>query len=587
MVPEPAGAVNRSASARCPLVTRHALPGIGPKMAARGTDGKPTTREQVARLARERLGFDELRPGQAEAVEAVTSGRDTLAVMSTGSGKTAIYQLAGLILDGPTVVVSPLISLQRDQMEAADEDGADPAAVVNSTLTDKQKEEVFTEAAEGEVEYVLLAPEQLADPEVAERLRAARPSLFVVDEAHCVSQWGHDFRPEYLELRAAVETLGRPPILALTATAAPPVRADIVETLGLDDPAVVVRGFDRPNIHLAVERFEEEHPKREAVVDEAAEAAKEGAGIVYCATRRAAEEVAEALRERKVRAEHYHAGDSAKLRDQVQEAFLEKGEVDVVVATIAFGMGIDKPDVRWVFHHDISDSVDSLWQELGRAGRDGEPARHKLFYRPEDLGLRRFFASGSVEADEIERVGRLVLAAGREVSQAELAEAADLSKTRLSSAIHGLEEAGFLETEGEEVKVVAPETKLPDAVEEASQGAESREAFDRSRVDMIRAYAERDGCRRAFVLGYFGEAFEPPCGMCDNCDAGRGEPEAEGETPTGLEIGARVKHADWGEGTVSGVEDDKLTVVFDSEGYKTLDLDLVEGRGLLEPADPA
>jgi ATP-dependent DNA helicase RecQ len=540
--------------------------------------GTSNVRTQIEHLARERLGFAALRPGQAEGVESVVSGRDTLCVMSTGSGKSAIYQLAGMIIDGPTIVVSPLIALQRDQVDAAEGE----AELINSTLTEREREEAFEEAEEGEIEFVLLAPEQLANEEVVERLRDAKPSLFVVDEAHCVSEWGHDFRPDYLRLPAAIEAVGRPIVLALTATAAPPVREEIVSVLGLRDPEVIVKGFDRPNIHLGVRTFQDAERKRRALLDAVAEA--QPPGIVYVATKRAAEEVAEALAERGVRAEAYHGGLGAKRRDDVQERFMADEGVDVVVATIAFGMGVDKPNVRFVFHHDVSESVDAYYQEMGRAGRDGEPAQACLFWRAEDLGLRRFFAGGLVERAAMERVARLLVAANRPVDPAAMLDDAGLSKTKLTTAIHRLEDAGFVEERDDgSVRATAGADDLEDAVERAAEAEERRHAFDRSRVDMIRAYAERRHCRRAFILGYFGEDYEPPCGNCDVCDAGL---EQGGEDEGPFAVGDRVEHGEWGEGTVAQVAGGQITVVFDEVGYKTLDAGLVAERELLRAVAP-
>jgi ATP-dependent DNA helicase RecQ len=530
-------------------------------------------------VAREAFGFEALRPGQREAIESVLAGRDTLVVMSTGSGKSAIYQIAGLLIEGATVVVSPLIALQRDQVDDLAERAAGGAAQLNSTVPASERDRALAELAENALEFLFLAPEQLANEEVLAELAVAHPSLLVVDEAHCISEWGHDFRPEYLRVGAAAEALGRPPILALTATAAPPVRDEIAERLALRDPAVLVRGFDRPNLHLAVERFHGEQGaerKLRALLD-AVEAAPKP-GIVYVATRRQAEELAGSLCERGVTAASYHAGMRGADRDAVQERFMDS-DLEVVVATTAFGMGIDKADVRWVFHGEVSESLDSYYQEIGRAGRDGEPAQARLFYRSEDLGLRRFFsAGGHVEVDEIAQV---LDAVGRGVTDpATLQDATELSETKLASALARLEEAGAVRVLPSGAVEAAAEDPAA-AVRTAAEEEEKRRVFDRSRVDMMRGYAEADGCRREFLLSYFGEPFRPPCGRCDNCEAGRGEAPAE-DVP--FAVSARVAHEQWGEGVVQRYDDDAIVVLFDDVGYKTLSLGVVRERGLLEEA---
>src|SRR3954454_17604848 len=359
------------------------------------------------------FGFESLRPGQETAMRGLLEGRDTLAVMPTGSGKSAIYQLATALAGGPTVVVSPLLALQRDQVESIEEQGIGDAAALNSTLGEAKREELLDEVEEHELDFLFLAPEQFTSEETLERLEAARPRLFVEDEAQCVSEWGHDFRPEYLRLGAVIEALGHPTTLALTATAAPPVRAEIVERLEMRDPLQVIRGFDRPNIHLAVEAHHDEEQKLRAVVEHVREASTPA--IVYTATRKRAESLAEALAASGLDARPYHAGLGKRVRDETQTAFMHDG-CDVVVATIAFGMGVDKPNVRTVVHAEISDSVDSYYQEIGRAGRDGDPARATLFYRPHDLALRRFFAgSGHLHVDEVLEVAETVVAARKPV----------------------------------------------------------------------------------------------------------------------------------------------------------------------------
>jgi ATP-dependent DNA helicase RecQ len=546
------------------------------------------SRSEIRRAARETLGHEHLLPGQAEAVRSIASGRDTLALLPTGGGKSAVYQLAGLEIDGPTIVVSPLIALQHDQLRGLDELGLG-GGELNSTLPDHQREATLAAFERGDLEFLLLAPEQLADRGGLERLGAARPSLLVVDEAHCVSEWGRDFRPEYARLGSAAEALGRPPILALTATASPPVRDEIVERLGLRDPAVVARGFDRPNIALAVEMFEDADAKRRALLDRTVKAAHEGPGIVYAATRSATNEVAAALREAGVAVDPYHAGLGARRRGEVQDAFMAD-DLRVVVATIAFGMGVDKPDVRWVHHLDVSESLDAYHQEIGRAGRDGEPAEARLFYRPGDLGLRRFqaapprFAEGDVKAvlRQLRRApGR---AGGASISG--LAASTGRSRRRTEAILARLDELGAVEVDVTgDVHLVEDRGESPDRNDVATlavQAQERRRLIDRSRVEMIRAYAEADGCRRRILLNYLGQPLDEPCGNCDRCLAGTAERVDEREA-SAFELNDRVVHATFGRGIVAGLENGRLTVMFDESGYRTLDLDAVEEQGLLSP----
>jgi ATP-dependent DNA helicase RecQ len=537
----------------------------------------PPSRADVDRLAAEVFGFTALRPGQRSALDAVLAGRDTLAVLPTGSGKSAIYQIAALLLDGPTVVVSPLIALQRDQVAAIRELDVAGVAAANSHVGVVARRNAFAGLIDGTVEFLFVAPEQLATPEVVRDIAAAKPSLFVVDEAHCVSAWGHDFRPDYLRLGGVIEALGHPTVLALTATASPPVRDELVSRLGMRDPAVVVRGFDRPNIWLDVETFTSEEAKREALVLRAAGELKPG--IVYAATRKRAESLAEAISEIGLSAGAYHAGMKASERREVQDAFVED-RLDVVVATTAFGMGIDKPNVRFVLHYDVPDSLDSYYQEVGRAGRDGLRSEAVLYYRQEDLGLRRFFAAGTVAVDPLTRVARLLeAAADGPVDLRELRTVARVATSRLSAVLGQLTHAGFVRVDPTgSLELLPDRPSVEEVVAMALREADTRKTLDQSRVDMIRAYAESAGCRGRLLLSYFGEQSGDACGHCDRCTAGVSVEVTEGP----FALNSRVAHAEWGDGQVLRYEDDKVVVLFDSVGYKTLSVRAVVERGLLQ-----
>ena len=529
----------------------------------------------IRALARDVMGLPELRAGQLEVAQAVVEGRDALAIMATGYGKSAIYQLAGLAIEGPTLVVSPLIALQRDQVERLQDAGYGGAASVSSHVPEKQREAALEDAADDALEFLFMAPEQLSNPDVLAEVAAAAPSLMVVDEAHCISEWGHDFRPDYLRLGDVAAAIGHPPVLALTATASPPVRDEIVRRLNLHDPLIAVHGFDRPNLHFAVERFYDEAAKERTLIERVIELAKPG--IVYTATRKDTERIADDLAAAGLRAAAYHGGMAAGLREAVQTAFMDD-ETEVIVATTAFGMGVDKPNVRFVVHHTVADAVDSYWQEVGRAGRDGEPAAALLLYRQEDLGLRRFFAGGGkVHAPEIQAVAEAV--ADGEEDPTALQERTDLSASKLMTAVGRLEDVGAVEV-ALDGQVRATDELDGEAVVAAAEEQENREAFDRSRIDMMRAYAELSkACRREFLLSYFGETTDGPCGNCDLCLAGEaiGAPD---DAP--FEVGARVVHAKWGEGTVQRYEEGKVVLLFDSVGYKALALDVVAGSDLLQ-----
>ncbi|MEV7398004.1 RecQ family ATP-dependent DNA helicase [Aeromicrobium sp. NPDC092404] len=519
-----------------------------------------------------------LRPGQRDAMEAVLE-HDTLAVLATGTGKTLIYQVAAELIDGPTLVVSPTIALQADQLAALRASGA-TAETLNSTRRPAQRRRALEAFGARRLEFLLLAPEQLTRPDVVAVLAEAGIGLFVVDEAHCVSMWGEDFRPDYLALAAVIGTLGRPRVLALTATASPATRERICDALGLTDPVVVVGGADRAEIWLGARQVATE----DDVTHELAEllrplADEQQTAIVYAATRRRTEELVERLRAEGLEPVAYHGGLATRERTQVHRGFRD-GSTRLVVATSAFGLGVDRADVRLVVHADPPERLDDYWQEVGRAGRDGEAARGILFTHPTAYGVRRYFAAGTgTDAADLSALLMVLRSAEGPVRPGDLARAADLSTARSRRAVNVLLRSGAI-LESRAGILLRDDTPPGELVDQAVALADGLKAERETGVELIRRYAETADCRRRLVLELLGEAHPQPCGACDNCDAGRSSPAIDRPYP----LGADVRHDEWGLGTVSQYEGDRVVVLFESGGYRTLSLDAVRERDLLEPA---
>jgi ATP-dependent DNA helicase RecQ len=405
------------------------------------TQDTPTTS-----VLRDVFGHQSLRPGQARAVEAVLSGRDALVIMPTGGGKSLCYQLPALILPGLTVVVSPLIALMKDQVDGLRAKGI-ATAFVNSTQSPQESQRAIELAISGHLKLLYVSPERFGNAAFAQAVKQARISLFAVDEAHCVSQWGHDFRPSYLSLKKAAQDLGRPPIIALTATATPDVREDVVNQLGLNGQADIITGFARPNLQFGALLANDEK-KIEIILDIAQKMAGKS-GIVYAGTRAKADEVVSRLLSSGINAAGYHAGMDAGDRKWVQEGFLS-GRAPVIVATNAFGLGIDKPDVRFVIHHDMPGTIESYYQEAGRAGRDGQPSICLLLHHPKDKHLREFFIRGDNPSPEMIRATYAAITSFESdrllTTYADLKKLtqADMPEMAVGTAVRLLEKFGYI-----------------------------------------------------------------------------------------------------------------------------------------------
>jgi ATP-dependent DNA helicase RecQ len=509
--------------------------------------------EALASL-REHFGFDDFREGQLEVIQAVTGGADALVIMPTGSGKSLCYQLPAMMLPGATIVVSPLIALMKDQVDALQARGL-PATFINSSIGESEQRDRIEGLRRGAYKLVYVAPERFRSTHFLSVLKTVKLSLFAVDEAHCVSTWGHDFRPDYLQLKGALQSLGKPQTLALSATATPHVRSDIVEQLGLKSPRVFVSGFDRPNLSIKVVDGLDISGKLQRIANLAANG---GSGIVYAVTRKAVDEVGTLLKSMGLSAASYHAGMSDKIRIKAQEDFMTN-RAQMIVATNAFGMGIDKPDIRFVVHYQMPGSIEAYYQEIGRAGRDGLPSSCQLFFNYFDREIHEFFIEGSFPDISFikavydvlaETKVKIIRLAPKEIA----ATLGERNESAIRSALNQLERAGHIELtgnrnrqSGEERSRIGtivfrdepPVRQLRVEVKELTRRAEIERRKLREMVDFCYSH----DCYRGKILHYFGDPYHlQKCGICSNCRPGKSDLR-EPRLTTGRQRNTKPKRA--------------------------------------------
>jgi ATP-dependent DNA helicase RecQ len=477
------------------------------------------------------FGFREFREPQGEVISEILNGQDVFVVMPTGGGKSLCYQLPAILLEGVTVVVSPLVALMKDQVDALAARGLS-ATLINSTISIGEQQQRIRRMRDGEFKLVYIAPERFRSRSFLQALGQITIGLFAIDEAHCISQWGHDFRPDYFRLGSVLEELGRPQVAAFTATATPEVRTDIVKRLGLENPSVFVAGFARPNLRFQVSETERESEKfnrlRELI-------RRHRTGIVYCATRKRVDQVSQELKSWGIRVVSYHGGIDDAAREDAQNQFTQTN-CDVAVATNAFGMGIDRADIRFVVHFEIPGSLGAYYQEAGRAGRDGEPAECELLFNYADTRIQDFFINGSNPSVELIRNVYLLLRnmaneqGEIERSIHDIAARVDHENNEMAvhAAITILDRHGVIDRYDIPGKRIRGTRLLQRDLQPLQlpidiAALREKEQRDRAKLKAMVDYAYGRECRQKTILRYFGDSSFTSCGACDRCSSVRGK----------------------------------------------------------------